>query len=88
MDELLADGYDLRREVSELGENDNKISARGAKEIEKMEKTDIDGSIFIKAEWDGYGEQMPPARSESIFNNQNTDKNRNHFTKQEQHTMF
>ena len=40
-------------------------------EVEKMEKTDIDGSIFVKAEWDGYGDQMPPARSESIFNNSN-----------------
>lgn len=58
------------------------------KEVEKMEKTDIDGSIFVKAEWDGYGEQMPPARSESIFTNPGGDKNRNHLSKQEQHTIF
>jgi hypothetical protein len=53
-----------------------------------MEQTDIDGSIFVKAEWDGYGDQMPPARSESIFSVNNSDKNRNFYTKQEQHTIF
>lgn len=58
------------------------------KEVEKMEKVDIDGSIFVKAEWDGYGDQMPPARSESIFALDKGAKNRNYFTQQEQLTMF
>jgi hypothetical protein len=26
------------------------------KEVEKMNTMDIDGSIFVKAEWDGYGD--------------------------------
>ena len=38
---------------------------------------DIDGSVFVKAEWDGYGDQMPPARSESIFSVDKKEKNRN-----------
>lgn len=32
-----------------------------------MAKNDLDGTIFVKAEWDGFGEQMPPARSEAFI---------------------
>ena len=58
------------------------------KEVEKMEKMDLDGSMFVKAEWDGYGDQMPPVRSESIFAMNKGEKNRNYYTKEEQHTIF
>jgi len=68
IDEQLARGIDLRKDQEEMDANEKKNLKS---EVEKMEKTDIDGSIFVKAEWDGYGDQMPPARSESIFNNSN-----------------
>ena len=32
-------------------------------------KNDLDGNIFVKAEWDGFGEQMPPARSTAFIGN-------------------
>lgn len=32
-----------------------------------MAKNDLDGTIFVKAEWEGFGEQMPPARSETLI---------------------
>ena len=85
IDEQLARGIDLRKDQEEMSEAEKKHLKS---EVEKMEKTDLDGSIFVKAEWDGYGDQMPPARSESIFNNANSEKNRNYFTKQEQHTIM
>ena len=68
IDEQLARGIDLRKDQEEMDANEKKNLKS---EVEKMEKTDIDGSIFVKAEWDGYGDQMPPARSESIFSNSN-----------------
>ena len=78
-------GVDLRKDQNEMDDVEKKSLKN---EVEKMEKMDIDGSIFVKAEWDGFGEQMPPARSESIFTNNQNDKNRNYYTKQEQHTIF
>ena len=35
-----------------------------------LEDKDIDGSIYIKAEWHGFGESMPPARAETLFQQQ------------------
>lgn len=35
--------------------------------LEDLKESDIDGSIFVKAEWEGCGEYMPPARSETLF---------------------
>jgi len=32
-----------------------------------LKKVDVDGSIFIKAEWKGEGENMPPAKSETLL---------------------
>lgn len=37
------------------------------KEMKMLEDKDIDGSIYIKAEWHGFGESMPPARAETLF---------------------
>jgi hypothetical protein len=42
----------------------------------------------VKAEWEGFGEHMPPARSETIFQMNKTEKNRNYFTKQEQFKLL
>lgn len=36
-------------------------------ELPKVDKINVSGSVFLKAEWHGYGEMMPPARSETLF---------------------
>ena len=46
-------GIDLRKDQNEMDDVEKKYLKN---EVEKMEKMDIDGSIFVKAEWDGYGE--------------------------------
>lgn len=46
------------------------------RELEKVEAMELDGSIFVKAEWEGYGEHMPPARSETLFQMNSLGKNR------------
>ena len=33
----------------------------------KLKDMEITGTVFVKAEWSGYGDQMPPARSETLF---------------------
>jgi len=54
----------------------------------KVEKENTEGTIFVKAEWEGYGDQLPPAKSETLFSLAQAEKNRNFFSKQEQFTML
>ena len=49
---------------------------------------ELDGTLFVKAEWEGFGEQMPPARSETIMTKAQGEKNRNYYTKQEQYNLL
>ena len=49
-----------------------------------FDESDIDGSVFIKAEWEGFGEYMPPARSETLFQLDTLKKNRFECSKAEQ----
>lgn len=51
------------------------------RDIPNIDKVNVEGVIFIKAEWSGFGDQMPPARSETLFSLSQLEKNRNHFTK-------
>lgn len=44
--------------------------------------------MFVKAEWHGYGDQMPPARSETLFTHNQIEKNRNYFTKDEEYELL
>ena len=37
---------------------------------------EIRGVAFIKAEWHGHGEMMPPAKSETLFTINSVQKNR------------
>jgi hypothetical protein len=53
-----------------------------------MAANELDGTIFVKAEWEGFGEQMPPARSETLICSAGNEKNRRHFSKAEQHQML
>ena len=44
---------------------------------EQMKKdNDIEGEVFIKAEWKGSGPKMPPIRSENLFKKPMVHKNR------------
>ena len=49
-----------------------------------MKAMDLDGTILVRAEWEGYGEQMPPARSETLFQMNAQEKNRITYSAQEQ----
>lgn len=54
----------------------------------QIQKIEVDGALFVKAEWEGFGENMPPARSETIMTRAQSDKNRNYYTKQEQYGLL
>ena len=58
------------------------------REEPKMLANELDGTIFVKAEWEGFGDQMPPARSETLICSAQNEKNRRHFSKTEQHQML
>ena len=49
-----------------------------------MKAMDLDGTILVRAEWEGYGEHMPPARSETLFQMNTQAKNRITYSGQEQ----
>lgn len=53
-----------------------------------MKSIESSGSVFIKAEWEGYGDQMPPARSETLLEMKTNEKNRFYYTKEEQHNLL
>lgn len=36
-------------------------------EMARLEDKDLDGTVYVKAEWHGFGESMPPARTETLF---------------------
>ena len=50
----------------------------------KLDKLDICGSIFVKAEWRGEGESLPPARAETLFERGFASKNRFNLTSKQQ----
>ena len=56
--------YLLAKEESSLLP-DEKIARKKA--LQCLEGNNIDGSIFVKAEWEGRGDNLPPARSETLF---------------------
>lgn len=41
------------------------------------EANDINGEVFVKAEWKNYGPHMPPIKSENLFKKPKSAKNRN-----------
>ena len=49
---------------------------------EVTRKKDIEGVIFVKAEWDGCGDRMPPTKSETLFTLNNVEKNRLYATEE------
>lgn len=50
---------------------------------ELMKKNnDIEGEVFIKAEWKGSGPKMPPIRSENLFKKPMVHKNRKQYTQE------
>jgi hypothetical protein len=46
------------------------------KEGKPAEKVDIEGEIFVKAEWKNNGPVMPPIKSENLFKKPKSAKNR------------
>ena len=65
--------YLLTKEEKSLGADEKK---RYEAELASLQGQDIDGSIFVKAEWEGTGENLPPARSETLFQLTQNRKNR------------
>lgn len=55
---------DLGKDPDLMDENEKKYYEKHNPQIKKME---LDGTLFVKAEWEGFGEYMPPARSETIM---------------------
>lgn len=59
-----AGDYLLTKDETDL-DNNEKEAFNAAKA--RLDGQDVEGSLFVKAEWEGYGEAMPPARSETLF---------------------
>jgi|DEB0MinimDraft_12_1074336.scaffolds.fasta_scaffold03050_5 hypothetical protein len=78
-------GIDLSKPEDEMT-SDEKAAAK--RELPKLDNIDCDGSIFVKAEWEGYGDQLPPAKSETLVQLNQAERNRNYYTKQEQFQML
>ena len=56
---------------------------------EQMKKAnDIEGEVFIKAEWKGSGPKMPPIRSENLFKKPMIHKNRKQYTQEQEYMML
>ena len=53
------------------------------RELAKLKAMELDGTILVRAEWHGFGEQMPPARSETLFQANAQERNRVEYTPQE-----
>ena len=68
-----AGDYLLTKDEADLGD-DEKEAYKAAKE--RLDGSDVEGSLFVKAEWEGFGEAMPPARSETLFQLSSLKKNR------------
>ena len=49
---------------------------------------DIHGYIYLKAEWQGGGPEMPPMRVENIFKHAGVQKCRKSYTPEEQEKML
>ena len=56
-------------------------SDRLAAEKKLKKNLAIDGSVFVKAEWEGSGGDMPPASSRTIMSMGKLNKNRHEFDK-------
>ena len=54
----------------------------------QKKKVDVNGEIFIKAEWKGSGPKMPPIRSENLFKKPTLHKNRHKYTQEEELMMI
>jgi hypothetical protein len=71
-----------------LDKEKSKLTPQEEKELANVDKVNIEGVIFVKAEWQGRGESMPPAKSETLFALSQIEKNRNYYTKEEEYKML
>jgi len=85
VNQRMKEGIDLEKEEALMTDQEKKVLAR---DIPKIDQIALDGSIFVKAEWEGYGDQLPPAKSETLFVMNQSEKNRHYYTKQEQFKML
>jgi hypothetical protein len=53
------------------------------KRVKALKDVDIGGEMYIKAEWKGAGPQMPPIKSENLFNKAAPPKNRMLYDEEE-----
>lgn len=72
----------------DLEKDKAKLTKSEETELGNIEKVNVEGIIFVKAEWQGRGESMPPAKSETLFALSQLEKNRNYYTKEEQFKML
>lgn len=61
---------------------------RAAEEEKKLQESDVKGVLYVKAEWKGEGPEMPPMRSENVFRQSQPQKNRKHYSEEEQRRML
>lgn len=57
-------------------------------EEERLQRDDITGQVYVKAEWKGNGPIMPPVKSENLFKKPKKGKNRRDYTQQEETLML
>lgn len=68
-----------------------KLAAEQSKrdKIEEVKReNDIEGELFVKAEWKGTGPKMPPIRSENLLKKPKVQKNRKEYSREEELMML
>ncbi len=81
--------YKPDEKLSEAQERKLKENQEKLEKQELMKKeNDIEGEIFVKAEWKGSGPKMPPIRSEHLFKKPMTHKNRKKYSPEEEYMML
>ena len=84
-----------KKSAAELAQMEEKKKKRYEEQLRKEKEleqkaidADVNGVIYVKAEWKGEGPDMPPMRSENIFKQRKAMKVRQEYTEDEQERML
>ena len=78
----------MTKPEDQLTEREKQLLAAEKKRVEDAVNTDVKGKIFVKAVWQGNGPKMPPVKSENLFKNSKSLKNRNTYSLEEEQLIL
>jgi hypothetical protein len=84
--------YEITAPGASMTETQKKKYEEESKKIKDLEQraidNDINGVMYLKAEWKGEGPEMPPMRSENIFKQRKAEKVRLQYDEEQQERML